>query len=124
MPLILQNILYLTGVVSSKTEQFESFLLTCKNPVNKPNFVYEIIVLILFHQSLDLNELFPNPVNFTNEEILRYLSPRLVYLLYVLHKADHNSYNVAINPDNWFNNELIKERANSFLKLFSENLNI
>lgn len=107
LPEIFQGILQATELNFSTTSAHE------------PRFAFEVLILILFHQSLDINPIFPNPVYLKNSEILTYLSPRLVFLLFVLHKADHNSYNLAYPISSWHNNELILQKTFEILSLFS-----
>ena len=119
LPEILGKLFFVTGMARDINENFENYGEIEKGHGRSERFLYEVIALILFHQSLNMNPLFPNPVCLNNQEILRYLSPRMVFLLYVLHKADHNSYNVAISITNWANNRLIKAQTTEILLLFN-----
>ena len=115
---ILVKLFVITGMIYDIDESFENYIEIEMKHARSDRFLYEILALILFHQSLDINTLFPNPIYLQNQEILTHLSPRMVFMLYVLHKADHNSYNVAIPINDWVNNALIKGKVTDILGLF------
>lgn len=112
-------ILYLTGVWERVDRELTSYREVESEVEEEKRFGFEIIILILFHQSLDINPFYPNPSYLNKAEILKYLSVRIVKLLHIVHKADHNSYHVgAYEFGKWPNDVKIEEVANEILKMF------
>jgi len=101
LPQIYQALLYLTGLTPSITTDFTDYFSVSTSHPTENLFVFEILAIILLHQSVDLDPKYPNFTPLNEEEILRYLSPRLLKILTILHLGDNGSYNLPIKFEDW-----------------------
>ena len=116
---IYKGLLYYSGVSDRLDSEFGSFVEVEALNSEFKRFFFEVLVLILFHQSLELNNRFMNTCNLNVWQVKRYLSKRMVHFLYIVHHADHNSYNVGYHNINEYPNDAqIKENAKRYLALF------
>ena len=111
-------ILFLTGVWERVDQDLISYREVEMDIAEDKRFAFEIIILILFHQSLDINPFYPNPSFLNQNQILKYLSLRIVKFLHIVHKADHNSYNIGVYEfGKWPNDIKIEKEVVGILKL-------
>ncbi|OMJ94758.1 hypothetical protein SteCoe_1937 [Stentor coeruleus] len=120
--IILPLLWYCTRMVNVLHEEIQEYVNIEKITEIEDRFEYEILVLVLLHQSLEFNPQYPNRENITIDDIKNYLSPRIVYLSMILHKADHNSYNLGMIPYNLFPNDLYITRVcNEIIEILNAN---
>ena len=119
LSIIVPHLLFLTGILPSPTTKLSSYLELTKNLDRSSMFVYEILAVILFHQSLNFDLIYPNYSPLTDEEILIFLSPRMIRLLCVLHKGDNKSYSLNCSVSSWKPSiERIENQASIYFNLF------
>lgn len=114
LPEIFRKLLYVTGVILTESEPFESYFKLTQHKEKSVLFVYEILAIILLHQSIDFDRQFPNFTPLKNYEILSYMSPRLLHLLKLLNFGDSGSYNLPEPVLTW---RLFKESESQTNKL-------
>jgi hypothetical protein len=119
---IFKGFLFFTGLLNSMSEDFKNYRMIEERFSDDQRFYFEMLILILFHQSLNINPFFPNPSYLNEFQVEKYLSPRLVKLLHIVHLADHNSYNIGNYQYNqWPNDKEIKRMVSEYLELFKIN---
>lgn len=121
--IIIPLLLLCTGMFNVIPEEIQEYVEIERMIRLEDRFEYEILVLVLLHQSLEFNPQFPNRENIAKNDIKKFLSPRIVYLSMILHKADHNSYMLGMIPYYRFpNNNSITRSCNEMIEMFSNNL--
>jgi hypothetical protein len=101
LPMIYKQLLYATGLISDMNSSYQNYYQLTNDLPREKLFVFEILAIILFHQSVDLDPKYPNFTPLTEEEMNSYLSPRLLNLLTILHIGDNGSYNLPLKRAKW-----------------------
>lgn len=101
LPLIIAKLLYITGIIPKPDFPYTCYADLTNNMPKSRLFVYEILAIILFHQSINLSVDYPNFTPLPYAEIRNYFSQRLLHLLSLLHKGDTGSYNLSDPVKTW-----------------------
>lgn len=81
-------------------ENIKEFLMYVKNTINNNTWLYDVIVLIMFHQSLPNNDHHMNKPLLPKEYIPIFFDLRLIELMRVIMVYDSSSYSLT-TKDNW-----------------------
>ncbi|OMJ79942.1 hypothetical protein SteCoe_19927 [Stentor coeruleus] len=117
LPMIYPLLLKATGLI----EEIENFSTYREIEMAVPKeqlFVFEIVAIILFHQSFDFDPKYPNFTPLKYDEILKYTSPRLVKLVSIMHKGDNGSYNFPLPMNKWTFGRRIENTTTQILRFF------
>lgn len=116
LPQIYQYLLYATGLLETQTTPYQSYNHLTKDLQKENLVIFEILALILLHQSIDFDPEFPNFTPLSDQEISKYLSPRLLNLLSILAIGDSGSYFLPAKRKSWkFHTTIIN--TSNYLKL-------
>lgn len=116
LPQIYQYLLHITGLLETPSSPYTSYSDLTRNLEKEKLFIFEILAIILFHQSIDFNPEFPNYTPLTNEEIHLYLSPRLLNLLAILVIGDSGSYFLPDKRSSWYFHRRILKTSELLIK--------
>ena len=113
LPRIYGLLLYATGLIASPDTKYGTYFELTQNMNVGQLFVFEILAIILFHQSIDLDPKYPNFTPLSFPEQIKYLSPRLLHLITILHLGDNGSYNLPLLRSTWsFDKRILKTSKN------------
>ena len=101
LPQIYRYLLYATGLLETLSTPYQTYSHLTKDLQKESLFIFEILAIILFHQSIDFNPEFPNFTPLKDLEVTKYLSPRLLDLLAVLVIGDSGSYYLPEPRTDW-----------------------
>lgn len=117
LPMIYPLLLKATGLIG-ENDYFNTYReIEMAVPKDKL-FIFEIIAIILFHQSFDFDPKYPNFTPLKYDEILKYTSPRLVKLVSIMHKGDNGSYNFPYPMNIWTFGKRIENSTTHLLRFF------
>ena len=98
---IFTRLLYATGIYNSLDQKFDNYFEATLEVPREKLYTVEILLLILLHQSVDLEPKYPNFTPIPNEDLPRFFTARLLKLLSILHMGDNASYNVPKPHKAW-----------------------
>ena len=108
LPQIFRKLMYVTGVIPAEDSEFQSYRELTSGMDKSRLYVFEIIAIVLLHQSIDFDAQYPNFTPLKGYEVASYMSPRLLHLLSLLNLGDSGSYSLPYPIDTW---DLYKESA-------------
>lgn len=95
------RLLYATGIFNSLDQKYESYSKATFGVPREKSYVLEILIIILLHQSVDLDPKYPNFTPIPTHSLSKFFSRRLLKLLSILHMGDNGSYNLPIPYKTW-----------------------
>jgi hypothetical protein len=116
LPEIYRRLLYVTGLLNDCNCEFTSYADVCRGVEKERLYCFEIISLVLLHQSVDFDPSYPMFTPLNRDEMRRFLTPRLLVLLSLVHKGDSGSYFLPKKKAKWTFLPRNEVETNKYLK--------
>jgi hypothetical protein len=101
LPEIYRRLLYATGITNDINTRFTTYADACRGVEKERLYCFEIICLVLLHQSVDFDLSYPMFTPLNRAQMRKFLTPRLLVMLSLVHKGDSGSYYLTEKKSEW-----------------------